>query len=205
MNQLAVSKQDQDFFLNNLRQETADSHRKLEENEFSKSILDPDVTLRAYQTYIAKLYGVTLACEREVYPTLGSVFADLEQRRKSHLIIRDLIITGVSAEKAGELAVSHFEINSLAQALGVMYVLEGSTLGGKVLYKHMNKTLELDASNGASYFWGYGAETGVMWKGFITEFASCAVRENFEEEVISSSVKTFTLISNWLDQAVINL
>ncbi|TDE12857.1 biliverdin-producing heme oxygenase [Dyadobacter psychrotolerans] len=204
MNELTVSKQNQDVFLSNLRQETADSHRQLEENEFSKAILDPAVTLNGYQTYIAKLYGVTFACETEIYPILEPVLTDLAQRKKSQLIIRDLFNTGISPEITDKLPGYHFRANGIAEALGVMYVLEGSTLGGKILYKHINNTLGLDASHGASYFWGYGTETGLLWKTFISSLAAFAVQKSCEKEIISSAVQTFTAINNWLDQARIN-
>jgi len=204
MNELSASKQNQDLFLNNLRQETADSHRKLEENSFSRAILDTDVTLHSYQTYLAKLYCVTSGCEKDIYPVLIPVIPDLEKRNKAHLIIQDLSDTGVSPEVIKGLPVYSFKITGVPEALGAMYVLEGSILGGKILYKHINKVLRLDASHGASYFWGYGMETGILWKTFISSLAEFAVHENCEKEIISSAVQTFTVINNWLDQATIN-
>jgi heme oxygenase len=204
MNELTVSKENQDAFLKNLRQETAESHKRLEDNFYSKTILEPSVQLIDYQTYIAKLYGIVAACENEVFPHLQQLLPDLDQRLKSQHIIDDLTSTGIAAQTIENLPVSSFKIHSTAQAMGMMYVVEGSTLGGMVLYKHISKVLGLSASSGASYFYGYGQQTGSMWKRFVSAMAAYAVEHNCEEEMISAATQTFTNIDLWLSQAEIN-
>lgn len=204
MNESIVSSEDQKLFLDKLRQTTAPSHKELEENFYSKSILDPSVTLQDYQTYIAKLYGVTLACEQDIFPAITSVLPDCAERYKASFIADDLVNTGLSLIQVANLPVYKFTFSSIAQAMGIMYVLEGSTLGGKFLYKHINKTLGLDSVNGASYFWGYGPQTGSKWNTFISVMANYAIDKNCESEIISSAVHTFSTIDNWLRQAETN-
>ena len=205
MDELIVSKEKQDLFLKKLREKTGESHQKLEENTLSKAILSPSVKVIDYQMYIAKLYGFTKACERDIFPELALILPDLEERKKSDLIEKDLFTTGVSKEKIENIPVFQFKTSGPGEALGVMYVLEGSTLGGKILYKHINQTLGKDAESGASYFWGYGQRTGVLWKIFISALAGYAVEENCEEEIITSAVHTFSTIDQWLNEAEINL
>jgi heme oxygenase len=204
MNESVVSREKQDLFLKNLRQQTGESHVKLEENKYSKVILEPNVTLSDYQVYIARLYGVTKACENDIFPVISSVLTDIGERYKSGLILEDLSKTGISDDKISNLPVYKFKTGDVAEALGVMYVLEGSTLGGKILYKHMHQYLNMDAENGASYFYGYGSKTGILWKNFIAAFVDYAVEENCEQKIISSAVLTFTAIGNWLNDADIN-
>lgn len=203
MNELTVSSENQKLFLVNLRQATANSHKQLEENYYSKAIQEPSVTLQNYQTYIAKLYGIIRASENDVYPVLNSILPDINERYKAAYIVDDLTNTGISLSKAQELPVYNFTISSVAEAMGVMYVLEGSTLGGKFLYKHINKALGLNAENGASYFWGYGQHTGPLWNSFISLLSNYAVEKNCEDEVISSAVQTFSNIDRWLNKAEI--
>lgn len=204
MNGLTVSKENQEAFLNNLRQNTKDSHNHLEENHFSKTILEPTVSLASYQTYIAKLYGVVFACENDVFPAVSLLLNDIDKRYKADLITNDLENTGFPVGGIKNLPVYNFNFSSTAEALGIMYVLEGSTLGGKILYKHINSLLGLNAENGASYFWGYGLQTGTFWKTFITSLAAYAVDKNCEKEIIASAIQTFTTIDHWLNEAEIN-
>ena len=204
MNELTASNENQKLFLNNLRQTTANSHKQLEENFYSKAILEPSVTLSGYQTYIGKLYGMVQACERDIFPEIAPVLSDADERYKAGFIVADLSNTGISLQEIEKLPVYKFTFSGIAQAMGIMYVLEGSTLGGKFLYKHINKTLGLDVANGVSYFWGYGLETGPKWNIFITSLADYAVEKNCGDEIISSAVQTFSTIDHWLNEAEIN-
>ncbi|MCF0057215.1 biliverdin-producing heme oxygenase [Dyadobacter sp. CY356] len=204
MNESVISREKQELFLKNLRGQTSESHVNLEGNRHSKAILDPAVTLNDYQRYIAKMYGVIKACENDIFPVISSVLTDIDKRFKSQMILEDLLKTGFSHNQINSLPVFRFNVSSIAEAFGVMYVLEGSTLGGKVLYKHINRVLELDEQTGVSYFNGYGQQTGLLWKHFIITLANYAVDENCEQEIIFSAVATFKVIGHWLNETEID-
>jgi heme oxygenase len=204
MNESAVSREKQDLFLKNLRQQTEESHLRLEENKYSKALLEPSVARADYRDYIARLYGVTKACENDIFPLIHFALTDVNERYKSGMILEDLKKTGVSEDEISNLPVYKFNPTDTAEALGIMYVLEGSTLGGKILYKHVNQYLGIDAETGASYFYGYGQKTGILWKNFITALADYAVKENCEQKITSSAISAFTAIGNWLNEAEIN-
>lgn len=201
MSEATAFNTEQDLFFKRLRQETAESHQKLEDNRLSKAILTPSVSIQDYQTYLAALFGVTIACEDQIFPAISHTITDLTERYKSTLIIDDLLATGVTEAEIDTLPVYRFEFSSVAEALGIMYVLEGSTLGGRVLYKHIHETLGLTPENGASYFWGYGAQTGNLWKSFISFLTQFVDEQGGRGEVIASAKKTFTIIDNWLGRA----
>ncbi|GGM97744.1 heme oxygenase [Dyadobacter beijingensis] len=200
MSEATAFNTEQDLFFKRLRQETAESHQKLEDNPLSRAILSPSVSIEDYQTYLTALFGVTIACEDQLFPAISPVITDLAGRYKSRLIIDDLLATGFSEADVDALPVYRFEFSSVGEALGAMYVLEGSTLGGKILYKHIHEVLGLTPENGASYFWGYGAQTGNLWKSFISSLTQFAGQTEKREEVIASAKKTFTIIDNWLSQ-----
>lgn len=191
---------EQELFFKRLRQETAESHQKLEDNPLSKAILSPSVSVKDYQTYLTALFGLTIACEDQVFPVISHVITDLPDRYKSRLIIDDLLATGLSEAEIDALPVYRFEFSTVAEALGIMYVLEGSTLGGKILYRHIHEVLGLVPENGASYFWGYGAQTGNLWKSFISSLTQFVDEYEEWDGVIDSAKKTFTIIDNWLGQ-----
>lgn len=200
MSEATAFNTEQDLFFKRLRQETAESHQKLEENRLSKAILNPSVSIQDYQTYLAALFGVTIACEDQIFPAISHIVNDLPARFKSRLIIDDLLATGYPEEAVDALPVHRFEFSSVAEALGIMYVLEGSTLGGKIIYKHIHEVLGLTPENGASYFWGYGAQTGNLWKSFISSLTQFVDEAGERDAVIASAKKTFTSIDNWLDR-----
>lgn len=53
-----------------------------------------------------------------------------------------------------------------AAALGSMYVLEGSTLGGVVIARRLRRQHGIEAHNGGAYFAGWGAATASNWRRF---------------------------------------
>ncbi|SDG86607.1 heme oxygenase [Dyadobacter soli] len=198
MSEATAFNTEQDLFFKRLRQETAESHQRLEDNPLSKAILTLSASVHDYQTYLAALFGVTIACEDQVFPAISHIITDLSERYKSRLIIDDLLATGLTEADIDALPVYRFEFSSLAEALGIMYVLEGSTLGGKILYRHIHEVLGLTPENGASYFWGYGTQTGNLWKSFISSLTQFVDEHEERDEVIGSAKKTFTIIDNWL-------
>ena len=198
MNDTTARETDLEQFTKRLRKETAESHQQLEENPLSKALLDPQVSLTDYQVYLSKMYGVTAACEEQVFPLIGNVVPDLTKRYKLDYLISDLRATGLHDEQISEIPVPEFTANSPAEALGIAYVVEGSTLGGRVIYKHIHQKLGFTEDAGASYFNGYGAETGPMWKSFISGLSSYAAVSGESEAIIESAKKTFSIIDRWL-------
>jgi heme oxygenase len=203
MTEVRSSHSDEESFIKSLREQTAVSHKKLEENYLSKMILNDQVSIVDYQNYLSALYGVTLGCETDLFPFFEDIITDLHARKRSGLIENDLISTGFSKSQVEAVSVYKFAFSSTAEALGAMYVLEGSNLGGRILYKHIHKSLGLTADNGCSYFWGYGENTSMMWKTFISQFSQFAIQTGQAVQIINGAVETFTIIDTWLDEAVI--
>jgi heme oxygenase len=65
-----------------------------------------------------------------------------------------------------EAALAQLPLQALPQALGSMYVIEGSALGGQVIAPKLQRELGLVPGAGASYFHGFGRDTGGMWRDF---------------------------------------
>jgi len=78
--------------------------------------------------------------------------------------------------------------------MGILYVIEGSTLGGRVIYKNIHQNLELDADSGAAYFSGYGELTEPLWKGFMAELVAYEQINNTGDEIIAGANHAFNAI-----------
>jgi heme oxygenase len=83
---------------------------------------------------------------------------------------------------------------SVGEALGLLYVGEGSTLGGKVI----GRRLEARGAplTGLGFLDPYGDDTGSMWRGFLavleTHGGGCA------DQVVAGGVSGFTQAVAWL-------
>ena len=194
------------MFLQNLRTRTAFQHSLLEKNTASKNLLGAQVSTADYATYLSLLYGFVKGFETNVFPMLQHSILDIEQRRKTHLLVADLNMLGINETTIMVIPDYFFAevYQSKAAALGGMYVLEGSILGGAVICKHLKTTWGVEAIAGkVEYFTAYGSETASRWKNFL--YAFCLSSVGLEEDIITSASKTFNTLHHWFTNNSINL
>lgn len=85
-------------------------------------------------------------------------------RMKEPLLERDLSF--LSAEARTPQPAAPLSYNNIAEAFGALYVIEGSTLGGQLISRHLRDVFKLSAEGGVAFFSGYGPETGKKWREF---------------------------------------
>ncbi len=190
-----------DLFLQTLRQATAPMHTQLEENAISKSLMNPGVSLTDYAFYLRCMGEVMKVYDTQVLPAVSTVITDGANRKKSRDIDMDLDFLYMNgAEKKETKPFVGFMGNpSLPYALGYAYVIEGSTLGGRVILKHINQALKIE-QEGAKFFGGYGAETGKYWKDFLQAFCIYILSNKGEEEAIKGAIDGFSDIHRHFTQ-----
>ena len=182
-------------FLNTLRAKTAASHKRLEDIGLSTRIVRPDVTLDEYKQYLQLMHPVHADAEQYIYPLLKNLVTDVDARKKAHYITNDLVQVGHTSPVAPKLPFTEkMPQMSEAFALGVMYVIEGSTLGGRVILKNIQPALQLSEDNGATYFAGYRADTGPAWQRFLQVLTSYPNSEADEQEIIAGADFAFSAI-----------
>ena len=182
-----------------LRAETAAAHQRLEE---SLGLVDRLASTEDYRRLIEGFWGLYAGIEPRLAPLIRDQQWPLqwELRRKLPLIEKDLRVLGASSpEIAGLPVCEEFpSLASQARVLGVLYVLEGSTLGGQHISKLVETRLRLGPANGAAFFNGYGRETGSMWKKFCAVITEWAPGGFMGDEMVFAAVETFETFRNWL-------
>lgn len=181
-------------FLNNIKSKTADSHRKLESLPISASILSPSMKTADYIHYLCLMHDVHKNVEELIYPMLSGIIADLNERKKKHLIEEDLLY--LNHNKSASNNVFDSANLTVPFALGILYVVEGSTLGGRFILKNIMTVPGLDKDQGISYFKGYGEKTGSYWKSFLTFLESYEKKYNCGNTIIEGAVYAFDSIYN---------
>ena len=192
MHLTTISKEQADSFLQKLRLATSPMHQKLEESQLSKNLLKEDVTIEDYTTYLQRMKGVVTFCETNIFPAIANIIPDSEERIKLPLLEADLDYFEKNNE-AG-LNYSPFEIATPPYALGYLYVIEGSVLGGRVILKHLGPRLQISQEKGGSFFAGYKEDTSAKWKSFLQYFTHYAVNHHSGEEIIAGAQDAFETI-----------
>jgi heme oxygenase len=180
-----------------LREATREAHARI---EGSLTLLDPKLTRQSYLSIIEAFFGFYVVVEPRVLHAAGAHAADIElgRRGKVSLLRIDLQTLGKTTIEIEALrrCVELPLAVTPSQALGVLYVLEGATLGGQVIGRNLGAALGLGATNGAAFFAGYGDETRAMWKRFSEHVDRSGALDS--EMVIASAVDTFEKLRSWL-------
>lgn len=189
-------------FLKKLRNHTQQLHTALEEHPISASLFKPTVNRADYVRYLQLMFETVSSFERDYYPILASVLDDIDQRRKTPWLEQDLITLGVPVPLSSALINASSFPRPLYYLLGKMYVLEGSTLGGAVIYRQLQPILQFSPEKGGRYFYGYGAQTGKMWKLFMEVLATIAIEKEGEQEILQGANAQFAAMKAYFDQQI---
>jgi heme oxygenase len=156
-------------------------------------------TTEAYVNLLKLFYGYYKPLEDAIEKHCN--FKELHSpngRRKAELIIADLKVIGFT-----DVDITVCEdipaIKNEADAVGVMYVLEGSTLGGKIISQMLVKSLQLESLEGVRFFYGYGEQTVAKWNAFKDYVNHFAKSRTEEDRVITAATEAFNKFKSWIE------
>lgn len=160
-------------------------------------------SLPAYTAMLARFHGFYAPLEDRLAGIGGyeSVGLNIAGRRKAHLIRDDLRALG--HEAALPICSTLPAVATFADALGCLYVLEGSTLGGQFIRREVAARLGLTPDHGCAFFAGYGERTGAMWKAFGTAVTAHADGHPEDRDaIVAAATDTFTRLDEWFTGGV---
>lgn len=157
-----------------LRAETRPEH---EATESLLPLTSPNLTRDLYGDILVCMHGVVGSWESwAAAHAPASLTETVQDRRRTPLLEADLELLG---KRPSEISHAHALEAALAPIygscgnpsfkpafLGAMYVMEGSTLGGQYVARHVEESLGFEPGRGNAYFRGYGQQTGARWKAF---------------------------------------
>lgn len=146
-----------------------------------------------YAELLRLLFGFYKPLEDQIssflYPLL---LPDMRERKKSEALLHDLFATRPIQETI-HLSDTVPPIASAAQAIGAAYVLEGSSLGGRIIADLLVKSLGKEIP--LSFFTFYGDDMYMMWERF--KHAINTIPSD-TDEVIDAANRTFEGLNNWI-------
>jgi heme oxygenase len=179
--------------LEQLRRETLPDHDAVER---SVPLMDEELSADTYLSYLLKLHGIIAAWEESAASNAPSWIQPLlAVRRRRQLLMLDLAWFG--ADASGEARPALPEMRDAASLLGAMYVIEGSTLGGQLIGRHVERVLGLTAGEGNAYFRGHNERTGQLWKEFCDALRT-KVPDHETDTVIAAAKAMFEVFGSWM-------
>ncbi|MCP3058600.1 biliverdin-producing heme oxygenase [Myxococcus sp. K38C18041901] len=189
-----------------LKTETRPHHERA---EAAVRLLEPGLTLDGYRRHLEALYGF----HQPVEERLGAVLTEalpalhLRERLKRPWLEADLRALGHDAASLARLprCPEPPSLPSLPEALGGCYVLEGATLGGQLILRHLRRHFEGAPAGDFVFFRAYGDDVGPKWRGFaevLTRAAEDSSEPHFEDRVVRGAQDTFDAFEHWLRRAL---
>lgn len=181
--------------LHALRTGTAAEHETVER---TLDLLDPDLGVDRLTEVLTRMHGFWVAAEAGLdewaarFPHEAAAVR-WPERRRARLFAADLGALGAGAARTvPELAAPA----GTDEAFGRLYVLEGSTLGGAVIDRHLAGLPAL-AGVRLRAFSPYGAETGRMWHAFRRAAREHVADGGRPPAMVAAARTTFRVLSDW--------
>ena len=178
-----------------LRTGTASEH---EDVERTLALMDPALSRPRLSEVLTRMHGFWLAAEAGIEEWARHCPADAAavtwpRRRRADLFAADLRALGAGAATTlPDLP----DVDGTDAALGRMYVLEGSTLGGVFIDRHLAGLPQLAGVRLRS-FSPYGAETGAMWRAFRRTTRDRVADGGNVDTMVAAARDTFAALAAW--------
>jgi len=185
--------------LSRLRAETREQHDKIEQTLL---LMDDDLTPEKYRRRLEQFYGFYRPVEEQILNDHGPIsqWLSVEQRRKLPLLETDLKALGQPADTSLPRCVKLPPLISAAECFGCLYVLEGATLGGVIISRHIESRLGLSPKSGGAFFCGYGEQTGAMWQQFRAAITAFSADAGEQDVIVASARATFEALQDWCEE-----
>ena len=185
-----------DLLTKKLRAATAQAHENIE-NQLD--VFGPDGSVQHYANLLQRWLWFFEAWEPAAAVCLAPLDDFLSRRSRIAALKADLLVCGitpVSAPIAAPCNLGPIFPHHRAIALGTLYVNEGSTLGGQIISKTIEKKLGFTPENGGRFYAGYGSQTMPMWNQ-TKKFLDTA-EPQIADQVVTAADDTFRFLADWL-------
>lgn len=175
------------------------SHVAIEANPLLSLLTSDALTEDTYKTILKRYYGFFRPLENALRASefAASVVPDLPAHFKSSELTEDLLGFGFTGQEIEQLQFcsSLPPMTTRALLLGVMYVMEGSALGGLMIAKHLAARSFYTPARG-SFFHSDPKGVSSRWKDFLLLLETVPASEH--PETVTSAIRTFDVLDRWM-------
>ena len=184
---MTAATQDQFSPLQELRQACHSSHEALHVHPLLAPLTQESIALSDYR-WIIQAFD---AAYNQMEAVRHFIPSDLPDAPGLEWLECDMAFHGISPREVAP--VYYPDIDTYSRLAGYLYVKQGSTLGGRVISKHLTRHLGLVDGVSNHFFAGYGEETGPQWKRFTRELEGSG-DVLVMDEVVEQALASFRMI-----------
>jgi heme oxygenase len=174
-----------------LREATRPHHEHMEVVSQSPRLASGNLSLAEYRQMLIQHYRFHAWAEPRLAVLVQPVGLSYEERGKVRALQAELHDLGVDVAALAPISPAALSLDTLPQALGCMYVLEGSTLGGNVIRRTLAQQPEIAAHTSFQYFGCYGDALSQRWRAFCECVSIHLTEEAQQQAAIAAAQATF--------------
>ena len=183
-----------------LRASTAQAHESIEANPMLARLLAQDLSEAEYRRILERYFGFFQPLEKDLSNLAEFVnrVPAFAARMRSERLRLDLQTLGLEISEIESLPRCEAlpPHTKLAEFVGVLYVLEGSNLGGKLIAKHL-RALPFTRPACLNFF--ESPDVSENWKSFLTFLNDVdSGNPSFHRDAAQAAQETFRSLDRWM-------
>lgn len=184
-----------------LQQATHAAHVRLNRHPLLQHLTAPDYSLELYQQVIKAYFSCYGQIETAIDEALSrwKIDFDYAGRRKQAWLLQDLTWFGITPPAIQNPSKPAL-ITDEHGVFGVLYTIEGSSLGGRLIAQRLSTHFGLTPQRGARFFSGYGDNIDARWNEVVSMLNVRLTQPGAMDSAIRSANDTFQLIEACLDE-----
>ncbi|WP_416396362.1 biliverdin-producing heme oxygenase [Allohahella sp. A8] len=147
-----------------LRQATETVHLRLHHHPMLTQLHETSLSLQGYGTVLGAFHTFYSIWEPRL-SRAGLAFA--HEATPLDWLAKDFAVLGLQHSPYAAQPENDHAAMSGSEAIGYLYVRQGSTLGGQRISRHIQQQLGLTPGRDQFFFHGFGKRTGFFWKDFL--------------------------------------
>jgi heme oxygenase len=181
-----------------LREQTAPLHREIE------VVLGLPGAIRTrddYQDWLARFLGLYDPLERllATFSEWDQLGLSMSSRDHTGCLVGDIVALGIDPRLQPRAPPALLpDLPTFAHVLGALYVIEGATLGGRLILRDLEPRLGASIAGATRFFGGRGEAVGPMWQSFraaLDEFGF--LQPELCIDVVTGAERAFSAMRVW--------
>lgn len=191
-----------------LKNSTNPIHKRLEQTAFFKELANRSLPLESYVNYLQAMAGINGVLEKEIlianHPILNLIWKPEMQKLPSLLVdlesLNSTEIADIPLVVDAMLDTIKFirlcRIEKPISLFGILYVIEGSTLGGKVLKKLVQENFQFPENEKVLYLDYYKDKKLEHWEEFKSKLNSLDLTDTERQSILETANLFFKKIES---------
>lgn len=184
-----------------LRKATHAQHISLNKHAMLADLTSPDLAMPVYRMLLIAYAELYQSVEAQIEQFLATHPVIFDYTRKLPWLRADLKFFNIELDVADSVVQPMLmpEITQFGQLVGVLYAIEGSTLGAQFISRHLQEYHGLGEESGARFFTGYAENTQPRWQEYI-EFSEIIAGDAVQcQAAAQAACATFQSFNQVLD------